>query len=77
MKLVRDRFIRLDDEHDRKAAREAGLKIKQEPLGNWPKEKPHDVVEVEQLNRAQGLITQLNSRACALRTRAKRTATTS
>ena len=78
MKLARRRFIRLDDEHDREAAREAGLQVKQEWLGNWPASLRNcDVVEIEHYDQAHTLIAQLNGRACALRTKAKRTAAAS
>lgn len=75
MRIARGIFIRLYDNHDRAAAREAGLEIKQEKLGNYPLERMSDVVVANDDDHARTLISQLNTRACTLRAKAKRQAT--
>jgi hypothetical protein len=76
MRIARDRFIRLDDDHDRQAARGFGLQVAQEPLGNYPHERMTDVVVTAGRHEARGLIALLNRRACASRTREQRSRTT-
>ena len=74
MKFVRARYIRLDDEHDRRAAIEAGLEVTRTAVGNFRQERQADVVETEGWAQAHALIHDLNRRACALRTKAERSA---
>jgi hypothetical protein len=72
MKIARGIFIRLDDEHDRAAAKEAGLRIVREKLGEWPRERSTDVVVTADRDQARALIGRLNRLACITRNKAKR-----
>ena len=74
MRIARQRFLHLQDEHDRAAALEAGLPIEQKLLGNYPYERPADVVELEDRDEARCLIHRLHPRAQLLRSKARRTA---
>jgi hypothetical protein len=74
VKIIGKQFIRIDDEHDRDAAIYAGLKVEARVVGGYSGGRRLDVINCETADNARRIISDLNSRACVLRTKARRAA---